>query len=120
LTGATLVWCPWSAPPITDGRAWRLPNGTVMETADPNAKSPRGAVEPVAPRGWDHDHCDFCWAAFLPAAGPQQEVREGDPRVFTAGYRPADPVTARVWICPTCFEDFRDRFGWTVVGEPLE
>jgi hypothetical protein len=119
LAGATLVWRSWSAPPISDGRAWRLPDGTVMEAANPDAKPPRGAVEPVAPRSWDHDHCDFCWAAFMAATGPrgQQKVREGDPEVFTAGYTPADPATARVWICSACFEDFRDRFGWTVVGE---
>jgi hypothetical protein len=55
----------------------------------------------------------------MAAAGPrgQQKVREGDPEVFTAGYMPADPATARVGICSACFEDFRDRFGWTVVGE---
>jgi hypothetical protein len=51
--------------------------------------------------GWDHDHCEFCWAKFAEADAP--EVRR-------EGY-----VTAEGrWVCASCFADFRGRFGWQV------
>jgi hypothetical protein len=59
----------------------------------------------AAPRpDWDHDHCEFCWTKF---AG--NEV--GDD-VLTEGYVTTDG--SQHWICAECFEDFRDRFAWTV------
>lgn len=59
----------------------------------------------VPPRpGWDHDHCEFCWAKFM--AG-------GVPETLAAGY--ATPDRSH-WVCPTCCADFRARFGWTVIG----
>ena len=53
---------------------------------------------------WDHDHCEFCWAKF---AGPEQHD------VLHAGYTTAD---RHRWVCPQCFEDFRERFGWRAAG----
>lgn len=52
--------------------------------------------------GWDHDHCEFCWAEFG-TSSVEEVLREGF----------CTPDQYR-WVCPTCFEDFRDRFGWTV------
>ena len=78
-----------------------------METTNPDAEPPHRAVERAEPRGWDHDHCDFCWAKFM-----VPEQRQQDPEILTAGYTPA-LGPGRTWICPTCFEDFRERFGWT-------
>lgn len=52
---------------------------------------------------WDHDHCEFCGMKFslsAPDALREGYASEGDER----------------WICPTCFEDFRDRFAWRVGG----
>jgi hypothetical protein len=49
---------------------------------------------------WDHDHCAFCWAKFA----EQKEERFLNAG-FTNGYH---------WVCASCFEDFRDRFGWRV------
>ena len=56
--------------------------------------------------GWDHDHCEFCQAEI-------SDTRD-DHVDCTAGYVAADDRYH--WICPQCFEDFRDRFSWTVVG----
>lgn len=54
---------------------------------------------------WDHDHCDFCWAKFM-------DEQDGIPGTLHEGY-----VTEkeRTWICPRCFEDFRERFAWNVL-----
>ena len=51
---------------------------------------------------WDHDHCEFCWVKFMDVDHPGIE-RDG--YVTRDGYR---------WICHTCFDSFRARFGWTV------
>lgn len=55
---------------------------------------------------WDHDHCEFCSAKFA-GSGNEEVLREGF--CTPGGYW---------WVCPGCFEDFRDRFGWTVKSEP--
>lgn len=47
--------------------------------------------------GWDHDHCAFCWAEF--------------PQEYAAGYCTPD---GQHWICPVCYHDFKERFGWRV------
>ena len=57
--------------------------------------------------GWDHDHCAFCSAEF--AAEVNDHVD------YSAGYVTADD--SYTWICRPCFEDFRERFGWTVVDQ---
>ena len=54
---------------------------------------------------WDHDHCAFCWAKFSPA---------NDPDIIKEGYATEDDYH---WICPACYEDFRDEFKWTVKEE---
>lgn len=62
-----------------------------------------------APRpDWDHDHCAFCWAEFA------AEVSEHAP--YDAGWVTADDEYE--WVCPPCFNDFRERFHWIVDGEP--
>ena len=54
---------------------------------------------------WDHDHCEFCWAKF---------TVEDCPDVLHRGYATTDDYH---WICEKCFDDFKDLFKWTVVGE---
>jgi hypothetical protein len=49
---------------------------------------------------WDHDHCSFCWTTF---------TEERDPDTLQVGYATADRFH---WVCPACYEDFRERFGW--------
>lgn len=50
--------------------------------------------------GWDHDHCAFCFAKLSNHAGD-----------LPKGYTTDDEYH---WICPKCFEDFREEFRWTV------
>lgn len=59
---------------------------------------------------WDHEHCEFCWAKFYLHPDYPECLREG---YCTA---PANERGAR-WICPECFRDFREEFGWTAEGE---
>lgn len=49
---------------------------------------------------WDHEHCSFCWATF---SEYENDLHEG--------YCTLDE---KYWVCPTCFEDFKEMFGWTV------
>lgn len=63
---------------------------------------------------WDHDHCAFCWAAIMEAddaAEPGATLTEG--YATTAEHPRGENY---YWICPRCFEDFKERFGWTVVS----
>ncbi len=106
------MWREWSPPPASEVRAWRMADGTVRESQDPTRDPPLGAIESVAPRGWDHDHCDFCWATFNAFAAPDDA-----PRFLSAGYTIAQLERSTLWICATCFDDFRERFGWTVVSQ---
>jgi hypothetical protein len=64
----------------------------------------RRDYEPYRP-GWDHEHCSFCWAKFVPPG-----VESGDPKALARGYVTQDDQ----WICDRCFADFRDEFEWTV------
>jgi hypothetical protein len=56
--------------------------------------------------GWEHDHCEFCWSEF---------AERDDPEVLHDGYATLDEMQ---WVCPTCFEDFKDLFEWHVVELP--
>lgn len=49
---------------------------------------------------WDHDHCVFCFDKF--------SERPDD---LSEGYHTAD---RKYWICPECFDDFREMFHFTV------
>ena len=53
------------------------------------------------PKGPDHDHCEFCWAKFAAESLIPDALHEG--------YATLDNYR---WICPNCFEDFKDRFQW--------
>jgi hypothetical protein len=56
--------------------------------------------------GWDHDHCEFCGAKFA--------IDLSGPDILKVGYATEDDYH---WICPTCYEDFRAEFKWTVKEE---
>jgi hypothetical protein len=80
---------------------------------DPNDWRLRGQERYLQARSWsrrkyvaphadrDHDHCAFCWIKFM-------ETPAAD--VLDEGYVTEDGAH---WVCPTCFEDFRERFGWS-------
>ena len=55
---------------------------------------------------WDHDHCEFCWADF--------GVHGDEPDVLREGWTTPDEYR---WICDTCFNDFREQFGWQIRDE---
>ena len=52
---------------------------------------------------WDHEHCVFCWEKLN---GPGIEW-----------YRTEDGGD---WICPVCFENFKERFGWKILPKERE
>jgi hypothetical protein len=85
-------------PPLDDDwRLWgqeRYLAGAMLHWATYRAPSPV----------WDHDHCAFCWARFMEA---------DDPEILREGYTTDDLLH---WVCPPCFEDFRERFGWSLRG----
>ena len=54
----------------------------------------------------DHDHCEFCAAEI--SDRPVDEHTE-----YNAGWVTEDNYH---WICPVCFADFREQFGWAVEG----
>lgn len=89
--------------PVVDDSDWRLQG---------QEKYLRGAVlqwlrYSPARSNWEHDHCEFCGVEFT-AEGLDDTLREGF--ATTDRYR---------WICPTCFEDFRARFGWSLAPGEL-
>lgn len=53
---------------------------------------------------WEHEHCCFCWDKF-----------SSNDNNLKFGYctTPQNEKTSN-WICPNCFNDFKDEFGWTV------
>jgi hypothetical protein len=55
--------------------------------------------------GWDHDHCDFCFAEISGDTTGHADYNEAWVTA-TDGY---------TWVCPECFNDFRKRFRWHVV-----
>ncbi len=55
---------------------------------------------------WDHDHCEFCGTTFA-----EQELL---PEALHEGYTTSDNYH---WICRLCFDDFKDRFKWTVADD---
>jgi hypothetical protein len=57
---------------------------------------------------WDHDHCEFCTAEI--SDRPVDDHTE-----FNAAWVTADD--SYHWVCPRCFDDFHERFGWIVVGD---
>lgn len=54
-------------------------------------------------QSWDHDHCEFCWSKFM---------EEDYPDVLHEGYTTENGYR---WVCAKCFQDFKDRFEWTIV-----
>jgi hypothetical protein len=81
---------------------WRRPGGEFLHGVPlvhrkyrHNQKNPK----------WDHDHCEFCGVTFSLMDTPE-DLKEG--------YATEDDYR---WVCPKCFEDFRDEFKWVVREE---
>jgi len=56
-------------------------------------------------KGWDHDHCEFCAAKFMEPETPD---------TLNMGYTTQDEYR---WVCPQCFEDFKEMFKWIETEE---
>jgi len=48
---------------------------------------------------WDHDHCEFCWKTL--------DASTEEPAYCTED--------CDSWICPDCYNDFKEAFGWTLL-----
>jgi Family of unknown function (DUF6188) len=89
-----------NAPTEVDPTDWRLQG---QERYLKRATLVRRAYRRYAKNPyWDHDHCEFCSAKFTVEALPD---------TLQEGYATLDDYH---WVCPTCFEDFKDLFAWTV------
>ncbi len=51
--------------------------------------------------GWEHDHCEFCQTKFM----------EKGSDALHEGYTKKDNYH---WICPQCFNDYKDQFKWNI------
>jgi len=73
---------------------WRLTNqerflkGVALKKSSWKLKNP----------AWTHDHCAFCHEKFSEAEGG-----------IHIGYCTQDEYH---WICPECFDDFKEMFQW--------
>lgn len=70
---------------------------------------------------WDHDHCEFCWATFVDPEHSESQAKmvRDDPELQTEGYAVQDSGPQDeddyLWICESCFNEFRERFDWRVL-----
>ena len=84
---------------------WRLTAGPIRGREEELKHIPLYYI-PFQPLSdsWDHEHCVFCWAKFFL-----------HPECLQEGYctRPQNSRDAD-WICPDCYEDFKEIFGWTL------
>jgi hypothetical protein len=109
LEGLVFEYRPFEPPSQEGLRAWRSKStGTVTESF--SARPPHFAadwekVDP--PHGWDHEHCEFCWATFV------AKDASSDPSHLTEGY----VAEGKHWVCAQCFADFRDELGWSVAED---
>lgn len=85
-----------------------LPEGTTFRWRDYDAPKP----------GWDHDHCVFCWAKFIPRSEQGKEWLKRDTHtIYFDGYATVEPSGSGCdWVCRPCFDDFADEFNFAVIG----
>ena len=91
------------------------------------------------PSEWDHEHCRFCWQKFAatelgiedaleegyvtsfdeePSVPPETDSQPTGPSTTKKGnFRIQQPLDSEVWVCPRCFADFREHYGWTLAEE---
>ena len=89
---------------------WRLTAGPVLGNEEKlkNIFLYDIPFQPLS-ENWDHAHCAFCWAKFYLREDCLQKGYCTSPRNERRAY----------WICPECFEDFKEMFGWTLKNGPL-
>jgi hypothetical protein len=85
---------------------------------------------------WDHEHCTLCWAKFMDETSEDTlsegyvhgydreasiaalEDRRSPALETSSGLIVVKSPTTEDWICPVCFDDFAERFGWTATSAP--
>lgn len=88
---------------MIDKNDWRLTAGPAAFRQDElkNLTLYRIPFKPLSEQS-DHEHCIFCWAKFH----PHEEC-------LTEGYcTSSNNERGASWICPECYEDFKEMFGW--------
>ena len=87
---------------------WRLTAGPVLGNEEKLKNIPLYHI-PFRPlsQQWDHEHCVFCWDKFAPLEGCLQEGYCTSPKNERSAF----------WICPECYGDFKELFGWTLGTE---
>ena len=92
LRGARWRWAPWGEREAVE--------------YDPQTGEERAAV-------WDHDHCHFCYDSAF-SERYEDDLREGWTTSGPAGLPGSEQQPDYHWVCPDCFELYREQFGWTV------
>ena len=77
---------------------WRLLRGQIQYLR--GATLLHQSYQPSDPSN-DHDHCEFCMAKF---GTGNENLKQG-----------YSTVDRKIWICETCYEDFKEQFEWVVV-----
>ena len=63
------------------------------------------------PTVWGHDHCEICHQGF--SERYDDDLREGWAMPGPAGLAEAEWKPNYHWLCPNCFEQYRERLRWT-------
>ncbi|MGH2869811.1 MAG: hypothetical protein ACRDNK_19870 [Solirubrobacteraceae bacterium] len=68
---------------------------------------------------WDHDHCLFCWAKFVPPSRAGEDWLSDDTHeIHFEGYATVEPSGSGFeWVCGRCFDDFASELEFVVVGD---
>jgi len=81
---------------------WRLkiPNDTIK-------KEKNWVFKTYVPKSktWEHEHCEFCG----------DKISQYANTIHAAYTSTSDYREDYWWICPTCFSDFKEMFGWEVI-----
>jgi hypothetical protein len=70
---------------------------------------------------WDHDHCLFCWAKFVPRSEEGKDWLTKDQHtIYFEGYATVERNGSGFeWICRPCFDDFADELEFVLVDEAV-
>lgn len=90
------------------GAEWRWARWSEYDDPIPDASAQGG----IRVEHQDHDHCTICYEKAF-SERYVDDLREGwttgGPRARQAG----TPRDEYYWVCPDCFEAFRDELEWT-------
>ena len=69
---------------------------------------------------WDHDHCLFCWAKFVPCSEEGKDwLAQDQHTIYFEGYATVEASgSGYEWVCWPCFDDFVDEYQFAVDPDP--